>query len=61
MTPEQIKDLLIEWSIYSPQQQLAITLEYKEIFGEIMDEKHWLNFLKEKLEIEAYWKKIGLT
>jgi len=60
MTPEQIQDLLIEWSIYSPQQQLAIKLEYEKEFGSQQDEKHWLNFLRTKLEIEDYWKKNGL-
>ena len=60
MTPAQIEDLLIEWSIYNPQQQLVIELEYREKFGAKSNEEHWLNFLKEKLEIDEYWKKTGL-
>jgi hypothetical protein len=60
MTPEQIKDLLIEWGIYDSHQQRVIELEYEEKFGSAKGEKHWLNFLKEKLEIEDYWKKSGL-
>jgi hypothetical protein len=60
MTPEQIEDLLIEWSIYNPQQQKVIEVEYQKRFGAKKDEDHWLDFLKEKLEIEDYWKKTGL-
>lgn len=61
MTPEQINDLLIEWSIYSKDQQQLIRDEYTSVFGHNNDnETEWLNFLKEKLEIEEYWKKTGL-
>ncbi len=60
MTPKQKKDLLIEWSIYNRQQQQLIEEEYLEKFGSDKDEEHWLNFLKDKLEIENYWEKSGL-
>jgi hypothetical protein len=36
-----------------------LTLDKKR-FGAKKDEDHWLDFLKEKLEIEDYWKKTGL-
>ena len=61
MTPEQIEDLLVEWSIYSPQQQKLIRKEYEEQFGANHNREHWLIFLKERLNIENYWKKTGLT
>jgi len=60
MTPEQKKDLLIEWSIYDQHQQKTIQLEYHEKYGDKKNEMHWLNFLKIKLEIEPYWEKSGL-
>jgi len=60
MTPNQIEDLLVEWSIYSPQQQKAIRLQYESIYGLKTERDHWLNFLKERLNIENYWKKAGL-
>jgi hypothetical protein len=60
MTPEQIEDLLIEWSIYSKTQQTEIIREYQMKFGNEQGESHWLNYLKDVLEIEDYWKKVGL-
>jgi len=60
MTPEQIEDLLIEWSIYSKSQQKKIINEYHKTYGHELDESHWLEYLKEVLEIEDYWKKVGL-
>jgi hypothetical protein len=60
MTPEQKKDLLIEWSIYNQSQQKIIENEYHEKYGSQEDENHWLNFLKNKLEMESYWRKAGL-
>ena len=60
MTPEQKKDLLIEWSLYTPQQQSLIRQEFTNNSGDMNDEDRWLEFLKKKLEIEDYWKKIGL-
>lgn len=60
MNQKQKNDLLVEWSIYTPQQQAEIISEYHDKFGKIHEESHWLEFLKEKLEIEDYWKKTGL-
>ena len=60
MTPEQVEDLLIEWSIYSKTQQEKIINEYQKTYGNELGELHWLEYLKEALEIEDYWKKVGL-
>ena len=60
MNQLQKNDLFVEWSIYTPQQQAVIINEYQEKYGEILDEEHWLDYLKKKLEIEDYWKKTGL-
>ena len=61
MTPNQEKDLLIEWSLYSPQQQDVILSEFREKFPDSSSQAELLEFLKEKLEIEGYWQKIGLV
>jgi len=61
MTPEQIEDLLVEWSIYSPQQQKAIRQEYVREYGINTDKEHWFRYLKERLNIENYWRKTGLS
>ncbi len=60
MTPEQVEDLLIEWSIYSKTQQEKIIKEYQKTYGNELGESHWLEYLKDVLEIEDYWKKVGL-
>lgn len=61
MTPEQEQDLLVEWSLYSPQQKDVIMAEFRKKHpGEYsQDELH--EFLKEKLGIQGYWQKIGLV
>ncbi|MBU1567970.1 MAG: hypothetical protein KJ630_20380 [Proteobacteria bacterium] len=61
MTPNQEKDLLIEWSLYSPQQQEVILIEFRSKFPGDHSQADLLEFLKHKLEIEGYWEKVGLV
>jgi hypothetical protein len=61
VTPNQEKDLLIEWSLYSPQQQEVILNEFREKYPGSSSQAELLEFLKEKLEIEGYWEKVGLV
>lgn len=61
MTPSQEQDLLIEWSLYSPQQQEVILSEFHQKFPGVYTQADLLEFLKEKLEIEGYWEKVGLV
>jgi hypothetical protein len=61
MTPEQEKDLFVEWGLYEPRAKRAMIEEY--IFtseGELSREA-FLEYLKVKLEIEGYWQKVGLA
>lgn len=60
MTPNQEKDLLIEWSLYSPQQQDVILGEFRQKFPGEHSQTDLLEFLVEKLEIVGYWQKTGL-
>ena len=59
MTAEQLEDLFEEWSIHSSYQQKNIISEFlgiaKDGNGDLLE------FLKDKLEIEGYWKKVGLA
>ena len=62
MTKEQQEDLLIEWSLYEPRAQKAIIDEYNFCIGK-GDRRYnnFLDFLKDKLEIQGYWEGIGLA
>ena len=62
MTEEQKEDLLIEWSLYEPRAQQAIIDEYNYRIGKgDFGYNNFLDFLRDKLEIEGYWEKIGLV
>lgn len=61
MTEDQQKDLLIEWELYGPAEQQAIIDEYLLVCGGVCSKQRFLDFLKDKLEIEGYWKKVGLA
>jgi hypothetical protein len=61
VTPNQEQDLLIEWSLYSPQQQEVILTEFRRKFPSDHTQTDLLDFLKLKLEIEGYWEKVGLV
>lgn len=61
MTPNQKQDLLVEWSLYTPQQQDVILAEFRCKFPSPHSKNDLLEFLKEKLEIEGYWEKVGLV
>lgn len=61
MTPNQQQDLLIEWGLYTPQQQEVILAQFHRDFAGGYSQNDLLEFLKQKLEIEGYWKKVGLA
>ena len=61
MTQNQQQDLLIEWDLYQPQQQNAILSEFRRRFRGNYSKNDLFEFLKQKLEIEGYWEKIGLV
>lgn len=60
MTKEHHDDLVREWSLYGPQQQKAIFEEFKTRGGNPASKEDFHIFLREKLEIDGYWKKAGL-
>ena len=59
MTAEQLEDLFEEWSLYTKLQQQFIFIEFLETVKD--GNGDLLEFLKIKLEIEGYWKKVGLA
>ena len=61
MTKAQQEDLFIEWALYGPRVQKKMIDEYISISAENCSKDRFLDFLKYKLEIEGYWKKVGLA
>jgi len=61
MNKEQRDDLIIELSLYSPLQVREIVDDYQRCRKQKDRDFPFYDYLKEKLEIEGYWKKVGLT
>lgn len=61
MTNDQQQDLLIEWDLYQPQQQEAMITEFRNCFRGSYTKTDLFEFLKNKLQIEGYWRKVGLA
>lgn len=61
LTPAQIKDLSIEWAIYSKSQQEPILQEFRDTCNEKCSHDDFLEFLRTKLQMDGYWKKIGIV
>jgi hypothetical protein len=60
MTQAQKDDLLIEWNLYSKGQQAPILNEFKVTCNDRCSQEDFLNYLRNKLQIDGYWKKIGM-
>ncbi|MCP4339496.1 MAG: hypothetical protein GY799_11555 [Desulfobulbaceae bacterium] len=61
LTNAQKEDLLIEWNIYSASQQESILAEFHKHHKEDYIQNDFLQFLRKKLEIDGYWKKVGIS
>ncbi len=61
MIEEQIEDLFIEWDLYEPKKQEAIVAEYRALNNGEYCKNSFLEFLKDELEIEGYWVRVGLA
>ncbi len=61
MTETQQEDLFIEWGLYEPLEQKKMIDEYHRISAGNCSRDSFLGFLKDKLEIEGYWKQVGLA
>lgn len=61
MTEAQRDDLIVELSIYGPSQIREIVAEYEQRPKPDDCNYPFYEFLKEKLEIEGYWKKVGIA
>lgn len=61
MTEEQRDDLMTELTLYSPTQIRKFLAEYQQIPKRQNSNFPFYEFLKEKLEIEGYWKMVGLA
>lgn len=60
MTPEQRYDLAIEWRLTSNRMKEIIKEEYSKKYGDNTSEEQWEKFLIEALNIETFWKSVGL-
>ena len=61
LTDAQKEDLLIEWNIYSASQQESILAEFHKHHKEDYIQNDFFQFLRKKLEIDGYWKKVGIS
>jgi hypothetical protein len=53
--------VMTELTLYSPRQIRKFLSEYQQIPKRKNTNFSFYEFLKEKLEIEGYWKKVGLA
>lgn len=60
LTKAQKDDLLIEWNLYSKSQKAPILKEFHTKFKNNYSQKDFLEFLRQKLEIDGYWLKMGI-
>lgn len=61
MTQAERNDLLIGFNIHESHKQKAMINEYLNLKnGEYCKKNSLFDYLKERLEIETYWTKIGL-
>lgn len=60
MTLTQQEDLFAEWDLYEEAAQDEMVTEYRLLEKGNYSKDSFLLFLQKKLEIEGYWKKIGL-
>ena len=61
MNAAQQEDLFIEWGLYEDLDRKAMVNEYQQLRKAREYEDSFLDFLVEKLEIEGYWKQVGLV
>ena len=60
MNAAQQEDLYIEWGLYEDLDRKAMVNEYQQLRRSRDFADGFLDFLKGKLKIEGYWKKVGL-
>ena len=61
MNEAQQEDLFIEWGLYEDLSRKAMIREYQQLRKSQNYAESFLDFLKKKLEIEGYWKMVGLS
>ena len=61
MTQAQKDDLLIEWNLYTKSQQAPILKEFEANCQQNSSYDDFLQFLRKKLQIDGYWKKVGIS
>lgn len=61
LSKEQREDLLIEWNLYSSNQQKTILDEFHKLHNGDYTQDDFLQFLRDKLEIDGYWEKSGIA
>jgi hypothetical protein len=61
MTEAQRDDLMVELSLYNPSQVREMIAEYQQRPKPDNCNYPFYEFLREKLEIDGYWKSVGLA
>lgn len=61
LSKQQREDLLIEWNLYSSSQRKPILDEFRKLHNGDYTQDDFLQFLRDKLEIDGYWEKSGIA
>ncbi len=61
MTKAQQEDLFIEWELHKDLARKSMVNEYQQLRKSQNCKDSFLDFLKEKLEIEGYFEMVGLA
>jgi len=61
MNKAKEKDLFTEWALYGPQEQKKMIDEYISISAGACSRQRFLNFLKEKLQMDGQRRRVGLA
>ncbi|MGW8195409.1 MAG: hypothetical protein ACWGOX_14215 [Desulforhopalus sp.] len=58
MTEKQRQTLFMYWDLYDPNRKKLFIAEYFLNCGEY-SQKSWLDYLKENLDFEGCWSRVG--
>lgn len=61
LSKAQEQDLMVEWDLYTESQKAPILKEFHSKYQDSYNRDDFLEFLREKLEMDGYWLKAGLN
>lgn len=60
MTEKQRKDIFIQWSLYGSDKKNKIVNDYLSLCCGYYSQEGFLNYLKDRLELESLWLRVDL-